>query len=109
MIRGEIWTASGGGDFAGNPRPVVIVQSSRFDTLASATVCPFTGDLANAPLVRLEIEPDSRNGLKKASRIMVDKITTIPTAKLGARIGHLSDKDLLRINRALLVFLGLAD
>ena len=39
---------------------------------------------------------------------MVDKITTVPKAKLGARIGRLDDADILRLNQAALVFLGLA-
>ena len=39
---------------------------------------------------------------------MVDKLTTIPKAKLGSRIGQLDDEDILRLNRAMLVFLGLA-
>lgn len=39
---------------------------------------------------------------------MVDKITTVPKSKMGALIGRLDDEDLLRLNRALLVFLGLA-
>jgi mRNA interferase MazF len=39
---------------------------------------------------------------------MVDKITTLPESKVGARIGHLDDEDMLRLNRAMLVFLGLA-
>jgi mRNA interferase MazF len=39
---------------------------------------------------------------------MVDKITTVPKAKVGARIGRLDDEDVLRLNRAVVVFLGLA-
>ena len=39
---------------------------------------------------------------------MVDKITSVPKAKLGARIGRLDDADILRLNQAVLVFLGLA-
>jgi mRNA interferase MazF len=39
---------------------------------------------------------------------MVDKITTVPKSKVGARIGRLDDEDLLRLNRAVVVFLGLA-
>ena len=39
---------------------------------------------------------------------MVDKITTVPKAKIGGRLGRLSDKDMLRLNRAALVFLGIA-
>jgi mRNA interferase MazF len=48
------------------------------------------------------------NGLVAESRLMVDKITTAPKSKLGAPIGRLSDKDLVRLNQAILVFLGLA-
>jgi mRNA interferase MazF len=39
---------------------------------------------------------------------MVDKITTVPKSKVGRRVGRLSEKDALRLNRAILVFLGLA-
>jgi mRNA interferase MazF len=38
---------------------------------------------------------------------MVDKITTVPKSKLGKRIGRLADQDIVRINQAILVFLGL--
>jgi mRNA interferase MazF len=38
---------------------------------------------------------------------MVDKITTVPKSKLGKRIGRLDDRDILRLNQAILVFLGL--
>jgi mRNA interferase MazF len=39
---------------------------------------------------------------------MVDKITTVQRAKLGERIGRLSDDDMVRLGRAIVVFLGLA-
>jgi mRNA interferase MazF len=39
---------------------------------------------------------------------MVDKITTIPKTNLGSRIGSLSDREFLQLNRAILVFLGIA-
>jgi mRNA interferase MazF len=39
---------------------------------------------------------------------MVDKITTVPKSKIGARIGRLDDEDIVRLNQAVLVFLGLA-
>ena len=40
--------------------------------------------------------------------MMVDKLTTVPKAKVGARFGRLDDEDILRLNQAALVFLGLA-
>ena len=61
-----------------------------------------------APLFSLAVEPNERNGLRAMCRLMVDKITTVPKSKVGARIGRLDDEDILRLNRALLVFLGLA-
>jgi mRNA-degrading endonuclease toxin of MazEF toxin-antitoxin module len=36
--RGEVWTAAGGRDYAGKPRPVVVVQDDRFDATGSITV-----------------------------------------------------------------------
>lgn len=39
---------------------------------------------------------------------MVHKITTAPRSKLGERIGKLSDEELVRLSRAIMVFFGLA-
>lgn len=108
MKRGEIWTISGGPDYAGKPRPCVILQDDCFDSTKSVTICIFTTNPADAPLFRLIVEPDEENGLRAPSRLMVDKITTVPKEKLGSRVGRLSDEDILRLNRAMVVFLGLA-
>ena len=35
MRRGEVWTAAGGKDYAGKPRPIVIVQDDRFNATSS--------------------------------------------------------------------------
>ena len=108
MKRGEIWTVAGGKDFAGKPRPAVILQDDRFDMTDSITICSFTSDPTEAPLFRLPIELHARNGLRALSRLMVDKITTVPKTKLGSRVGRLDDEDVVRLNRSVLVFLGLA-
>jgi mRNA interferase MazF len=108
VTRGEVWTAAGGKDYAGKPRPVVIVQDDRFDATSSITICAFTTDPTDAPLFRLVVSPSETNGLDTASRLMVDKVTTVPKAKLGRRIGRLADDDMVRMNRALMIFLGLA-
>lgn len=108
MQRGEIWTAAGGADYAGKPRPVVIVQDDRFHATRSVTICAFTSDPTDAPLLRLAVEPNELNGLEVVSRLMVDKITAMPKAKLGSRVGRLADTDIVRLNRAMIIFLGLA-
>lgn len=108
MTRGEICTVAGGPDYAGKPRPVVIVQDDRFGDMDSVTVCPFTTNPTPAPLVRIVVEPSERNGLESVSRLMADKITTVPRRRLGRRIGRLDDEAVLQLNRAMLVFLGMA-
>ena len=108
MRRGEVWTVSGAKDFAGKPRPAVIVQDDSFDATASITICAFTTDPTDAPLFRLAVAPNERNGLRATCRLMVDKITTVPRSRLGARIGRLDDEDMVRLNRAMTVFLGMA-
>ena len=108
MRRGDIWTVAGGRDYAGKPRPAVIVQDDSFDATDSVTICAFTTDATDAPLFRPPVEPDARNGLRVPCRLMVDKITTVAKTKVGARVGRLGDEDILRLNQAVLVFLGLA-
>lgn len=108
MRRGDVWTVSGGRDYAGKPRPAVIVQDDNFDATDSITLCAFTTDDTDAPLFRLLIQPSDRNGLRCVSRLMVDKITTVPKSKIGTRVGRLDDEDVFRLNQAIVVFLGLA-
>jgi mRNA interferase MazF len=106
--RGEVWTAAAGSGYAGKPRPVVIVQDDRFDATDSVTVCGFTTDPTEAPLFRLLVEPSEQNGLNEPSSLMIDKLTTVRRAKLRERIGRLADEDMVRLDRAVVVFLGLA-
>jgi mRNA interferase MazF len=79
----------------------------RFDT-DSVTICAFTTAPTDAPLLRLPVEPNERNGLRSLCRMMVDKIYTVPKTKIGGHVGRLDDEDILRLNRAVFVFLGLA-
>ena len=108
MRRGDIWTVAGGKNYAGKPRPVVVVQDDSFDATDSITICAFTTDQTEAPLFRLPVEPNERNGLRTVCRLMVDKIITVRKSKVGMHIGRLDDEDILRLNQAILVFLGLA-
>jgi mRNA interferase MazF len=106
--RGEIWTVAARGAYTAKPRPAVVIQDDHFDATASITICAMTTDPTDAPLFRLPVKPDARNGLGQPSRLMVDKITTVPKASLGDHVGRLSDDDLVRLDRAIVVFLGLA-
>jgi len=106
--RGDIFTAAARGAYSGKPRPVVVIQDDRFDATASVTVVPFTTSDVDAPLLRIAAQPSDTTGLVETNRLMIDKVTTVPRASLTRQIGRLSDGDLVRLDRALLVFLGLA-
>jgi mRNA interferase MazF len=106
--RGEIWSVAARGAYTGKPRPAVIVQDDRFDATASVTICALTTDPTAAPLFRLPVIPDELNGLDRASQLMVDKLTTVPRTSLGEQIGRLAEEDIARLDRAIVVFLGVA-
>lgn len=107
MRRGEIWTAACAG-YASKPRPVVIVQDDRFDATDSVTVALLTTDPTELPLFRVPIEPTPLNGLRGPSMLMADKVMTIRRDQAGERVGRLADEDMVRLDRALVVFLGIA-
>ncbi len=106
MRRGQFVVVATSGDY-GKPRPALVVQSDLFFELPSVVICPLTTTLRDdADLFRLEVEPSPRNGLRQVSQIAIDKITVVPTAKIGEAIGEAEDALLLRVNRALALFLG---
>ena len=106
MKRGEVWTVAGSG-LAGKPRPAVVVQDDRFSETSSVTVCLITSDLAETQQFRVHLEPSDANGLKKASRIMADKLMTISRSKFGALLGRLTSGQMAELERKVVVFLGL--
>ena len=108
MRRGDIVTVAAGGGYAGKPRPAVVVQSDDFAATASVSVCLVTSHAIDAPLLRLPVVWSMDNSLSVPSWIMADKIMTVPRGKVGDQIGHLLADDVTRLNRSLLVFLGLA-
>jgi mRNA interferase MazF len=92
----------------GKPRPALVIQSDLFDTLASVTVLPVTSELRTAPLLRISIEPNTDNGLRKKSQVMVDKAQTVPRDQVGTTIGRVRQDTLVAVDRALAVFFGVA-
>jgi mRNA interferase MazF len=106
--RGDIVTVALPGDY-GKPRPALIVQSDYFNaTHASVTVTPVASTLIDAPLFRVTIEPSKRNGLRSLSQVMVDKVTSVRRDRIGKAVGQLEPDTLIRVNRALGLWLGLA-
>ena len=106
MRRGQFVVVAISGDY-GKPRPALVVQSDLFADLPSVVICPLTTTLRDdADQIRLTVDPSEKNGLRARSQIAIDKITVAPLARIGGVIGEADDALLLRVNRALALFLG---
>lgn len=107
MRRGEIWTVVGG-VYASKPRPALIVQDDVFAGTESVTVLPLTSTAVDAPLVRIALPATEATGLDAVSFVMIDKLTTVRRSNVAARIGRVGTEQMIEVERALLVFLGIA-
>jgi mRNA interferase MazF len=107
MRRGDLVTVALQGDL-GKPRPALVIQSDLFEAHPSVTLLPVTGELRDAPLFRITVQPNEINGLGKPSQIMVDKPQSVAREKVGEPFGRLDDEAMVAVNRALAIFIGLA-
>lgn len=107
MRRGDVVTVAAPGDY-GKPRPALVIQSDLFEELPSVTLCLISSTLRDAPIFRITVDPLPENGLRRVSQIQVDKAMTLARERVGAVIGRLDDATMLKVNRALAVFVGIA-
>ena len=108
MRRGDVVTVAAGGGFGGKPRPGLVIQADQFSDTATVVLALFTSELAETPLTRLRFDPSPENGLKLPSELMADIIISTRRDCVDKVIGRLSSDEMGRVDRALLVFLGLA-
>lgn len=107
MRRGDLVTVAAPGDY-GKPRPALVVQSDLFEELPSVTLCLVTSELRDAPIFRITVDPSPESGLRRVSQIQVDKVMTVARERIGGTIGRLDDATMLKVNRSLAVFVGIA-
>ena len=107
MKRGDLVTVALQDDL-GQPRPALVIQSDLFSDHPSVAVLPVTSTLQAAPLFRIGIEPDARNGLRQPSQVMVDKMQAVPRSRVGPVFGRVDDATMLAVGRAQAVFVALA-
>ncbi len=102
-------TVAASGEY-GKPRPAVIVQTDALPGAhASVVICQMTSECSDAPDFRVTVDPTEKNGLRVRSQVMADKPVTVRRDRIGRQVGHLDDKDILRLNIALAFVMGLAD
>jgi mRNA interferase MazF len=93
----------------GRPRPAVIVQTDELgDATTTVLACPIRSELTDRLPLRPVVEADTGNGLRLRSQIMTDKLLAVGHNRIRRTIGALDDHALERLDRALLIVLGLA-
>lgn len=109
MNRGDLVTVALQGEH-GKPRPALVIQSDLASNLTSTlTVALLTSTALDIPLIRIPVEPSEKNGLRTRSFVMIDQIFSASPHRFGDVFGRLDDADLVAVNRALALFLGIAN
>jgi mRNA interferase MazF len=105
MKQYDIYTTTGG-TYSTKPRPAVVIQAVSFDDFDSLTVIPMTTIEVESEF-RIKIAPSTNNNLDKTGYIMINKITTIKQSNVGDSIGHIEEKYVDKIKKALHKFIGI--
>ncbi len=72
------------------------------------TVCPITSALVDdAAALRVMLASSRRTGLRVPSQVMVDKVGSVPRARISSEIGECSEREMAAIDEAIRGWLGL--
>ena len=107
MVRGTVITIKPSESAGDKPRPAIVVQSDDFETPDTLIIVPLTSEIANNLLTLPVIMPDDNNGLKEPSRLMTNRMTGAARFQIGRVIGRISERDMERVDAALMLALGL--
>lgn len=108
MKRGDVVIVTARGADTGKPRSALVLQSDLFNaTHGSVTICPITSDCIDAPLFRLPLPPGERTGLRVASQLMIDKVSTVPRSAITGEVGRCSEPEQDAVADALRLWLEL--
>ncbi len=93
----------------GKPRPAVVVQADTFNlNAATVLVCPLTSDIAERLPLRPIVPAGPDTGLRERSQIMTDRMLALRGDRIRGVLGSIDATTRERLDRALLIVLGLA-
>lgn len=107
MKRGDVVLIVAPGDL-GKPRPGTIVQTDELSDTTTVLVCPLTSDLERTTRIRPLVQPSAENGLRLPSQIMTDKMLPVRRDRVRRVLGTFDAETRDRLDRALMIVLGLA-
>lgn len=96
------------GSEQGGIRPVIIIQNDMGNRHSpTVIISAITSQIDKAKLpTHVEISSEEY-GLNKDSVVLLEQIRTLDKRRLKEKIGHMSDKDMVQVDRALKISIGL--
>lgn len=79
-------------------RPALVL----FTSLKDVTVAFITTQIKLCKETDIELKPSSKNGLKKISVLLLDKIATLEKSLVVGKLGELSAKEIILIDKNLI-------
>jgi mRNA interferase MazF len=108
LKRGDFVIAREPGTDMNKARPCLVVQADELmEVGVMVSVCPVTSTLRGNDLIRIPVNPDEGNGLKKASEIEIDRVQVVPKTRIAAVVGRASSSTLMKVDDALRRWLDL--
>lgn len=110
ISRGEIYEVQfgdRGGSVQRGLRPALVIQSDSGNEFSSTTIVAAMTTRTSTSYDFRVIVPPRNSGLRQPSAVMLDQLHTIDQARLGKRVGRLSQSALEEVDRALHYSLGL--
>lgn len=96
------------GSEQGGVRPVIIIQNDIGNKYSPTVIISAITSQINKAKLPTHVEISSEEyGLNKDSVVLLEQIRTLDKRRLKEKIGHMSDKDMEKVNKALLISVGL--
>ncbi len=96
------------GSEQGGVRPVIIIQNDIGNKYSPTVIVAAITSQINKAKLPTHVEISSEEyGLNKDSVVLLEQIRTLDKKRLKEKIGHMKDEDMLLVDEALLISVGL--
>lgn len=97
------------GSEQGGIRPVIIIQNDIGNRYSPTVIVAAITSQINKAKLPTHVEIGSEEyGLNRDSVVLLEQVRTLDKKRLKEKIGHMTDDDMKKVNRALLVSLNLS-
>ena len=96
------------GSEQGGIRPVIIIQNNIGNRYSPTVIISAITSQINKAKLPTHVEISSEEyGLNRDSVVLLEQIRTIDKKRLKEKIGHMTEEDMNKVNKSLLISLGL--